>query len=65
MEYNLLLLGILKDSKYNLSIFTEDEIDWLVTRIFEKDTKSGTKYYTKCIIRNKEIQLKPEEIVRQ
>jgi type I restriction enzyme M protein len=65
MEYNILLLEILKDSKYNLSIFTEDEIDWLVTRIFEKETKSGIKYFTKCIIRNKDIQLKPEEIIRQ
>ncbi|MCD6564365.1 MAG: N-6 DNA methylase [Bacteroidales bacterium] len=55
------LISILKDSQYNLSIFTPKEIYLLEKKITEKKGKP----YIKCIIRGKEIQLKPEEIVRQ
>ena len=65
MEPNILLLSILKDSKYNLNLFTEDEINWLVENIKEKDVKGIKKPFVDCIKRNKDIQLKPEEIVRQ
>jgi len=52
---------ILKDSDYKLTLFTDDEVRKFEAGIFEKKDKS----YVKCIIRDKEIQLKPEEIVRQ
>jgi type I restriction enzyme M protein len=52
---------ILKDSKYNLSLFTTEKIASLEKNIFEKKEKP----FIKCIIRDKDIQLKPEEIVRQ
>jgi len=55
------LASILKDSNYSLSIFTEPEIKSLESKIIARDGKA----YINCIIRDKEIQLKPEEIIRQ
>jgi len=55
------LSSILKDSSYNLSLFSEEEIGALESKI--KLVK--TKPYVNCIIREKEVQLKPEEVVRQ
>lgn len=55
------LASILKDSNYSLSIFTETEIKSLESKIILRDGKA----YINCIIRDKEIQLKPEEIIRQ
>lgn len=52
---------ILKDSNYHLSLFERSDIRDLESKIIEKNGKT----YVKCIIREKEIQLKPEEIVRQ
>lgn len=52
---------ILKDSDYHLSLFSNSEIQKLEKSIIEKNSKP----YINCIIREKEVQLKPEEIVRQ
>ena len=52
---------ILKDSDYHLSLFSNSEIQKLEKNIIEKNSKP----YINCIIREKEVQLKPEEIVRQ
>jgi type I restriction enzyme M protein len=52
---------ILKDSDYGLELFDSDERDWLNSRIFEKSGKP----YVECYVRDKDILLKPEEIVRQ
>lgn len=60
-EDRITLVSILKDSQYNLSIFTPEEITAIEKKIIEKKGKP----YVECIIRNKEIQLKPEEVVRQ
>jgi len=56
---------ILKDSKYHLGLFSSDEISSLAKKVSIKITKGKDKPYVKCIVRNKDIQLKPEEIVRQ
>jgi len=57
---------ILKDSEYHLDLFSEDEIESLRKRIFTKTTKQEKeRLFIKCIIREKDIQIKPEEIVRQ
>ncbi|AKB19531.1 N-6 DNA methylase [Methanosarcina sp. WWM596] len=56
---------ILKDSNYNLSLFTADEIDSLRERIFIKQVRDKETTFVSCIVREKDIQLKPEEIVRQ
>ena len=59
------LADILKDSSYKLSQFKSEEIDWLEQSIFIKQTKKRDKPYIKCLVRNKDIQLKPEEAIRQ
>jgi type I restriction enzyme M protein len=52
---------ILKDTNYGLSIFEEEEIKGLENRSKVRNSKP----YIQCIIREKEILLKPEEVVRQ
>ena len=59
------LADILKDSSYKLSQFRQAEIDWLEESIFIKQTQKGDTPYVKCLVRNKDIQLKPEEAIRQ
>ena len=51
----------LKDSNYRLDLFEDDEIKNLRTRVFRKTGRE----HLKCIVRDRDIQLKPEEIVRQ
>ena len=53
--------NILKDSSYSLSLFDQKFIDELEQKIILKNGKP----YVECLIRGKEIQLKPEEVVRQ
>ena len=60
-----IIQDILKDSNYHLSLFTEEEINSFRKNIFTKTAKKKETYFIKCIIRGKDIQLKPEEIVRQ
>jgi len=55
------LSEILKDSQYKIDLFTEQEIKSLEERIFYKEKTP----YLKCIIRDKDIKLTPEEVVRQ
>lgn len=55
------IADIVKDSNYNFSLFERTLIDELESKITEKDGKP----YVTCIIRDKEIVLKPEEVVRQ
>ncbi|MCH9661920.1 MAG: N-6 DNA methylase [Bacteroidetes bacterium] len=56
---------ILKDSNYHLDLFTTEEIEALRGNIFTKPTRGKETLYIRCIVRDKDIQLKPEEIVRQ
>ena len=56
---------ILKDSNYHLTLFTENEINKLREKIFTKTLRGKETPFIKCIVRDKDIQLKPEEIVRQ
>ncbi|MBN4054763.1 N-6 DNA methylase [Nitrospira defluvii] len=56
---------ILKDSNYHLALFSVDEIESLCQQVFTKTTRGKETPYVKCIVRDKDIQLKPEEIVRQ
>lgn len=55
------ILNIIKDSNYSFSIFDQKLIDELENKITLKDGKP----YVVCAIRDKEIVLKPEEVVRQ
>ena len=54
-------LNIIKDSNYSFSIFDQKLVDELESKITLKDGKP----YVVCVIRDKEIILKPEEVVRQ
>ncbi len=56
---------ILKDTDYHLTLFTEDEINKLRDRICIKPYRGKETPFVNCIVRDKQIQLKPEEIVRQ
>ena len=60
------IFDILKDSDYKSEQFSSEAINWLNGRIEEKTDKKGKPYaVVKCLVRNKEIVLKPEEVVRQ
>lgn len=59
------LAEILKDSNYKLSQFTPLEINSLERSLIIKQTKSGDTAYVNCLVRNKEIKLSPEEVIRQ
>ncbi len=49
------------DGKYDLTIFSSESIDRIEQNIFEKNGK----YFIKCLKRKRDIQIKPEEVIRQ
>ena len=60
------IYDILKDSSYKTEQFSTEAIDRLNANIVEKEGKNGKKVcFVKCLVRQKEIQLKPEEVIRQ
>ena len=56
---------ILKDSDYKLEFFSKEAIKNLESRIITKEGKTAQNYYISCLVREKEIKLTPEEIIRQ
>ncbi len=56
---------VLKDSDYHLDQFTGDETEALRQRVFLKTVRGKETPHVTCIVRKKDVQLKPEEIVRQ
>ncbi len=65
MTQSDIIQTILKDSNFHLALFSTDEIEALRKEVFTKTTRGKETPYIKCIVREKDIQLKPEEIVRQ
>ena len=65
MTQSDIIQTILKDSDYQLSLFKENEIDNLRNRISIKTVRGIERPFVNCIVRNRDIQLKPEEVVRQ
>ena len=59
------LQTVLRGSKHSLSLFDEREIESLRARVFTKVIKGKTTPYVTCIVREKDVRLKPEEVVRQ
>lgn len=58
--------SILKDSEYKLDQFSPEQITALESSIITKTDKNGKEvFYVKCLVRDKEIKLTPEECVRQ
>ena len=55
----------LSGSNYHLSFFKKSDIDELKKKVFIKAAKGKKVQFVRCLIRDKDIQLKPEEIVRQ
>ena len=56
---------VLHDSNYQLAVFREHEINALRDRVTVKTRRGKETPFVKCIVRDKDIQLKPEEVVRQ
>ncbi|GET45455.1 N-6 DNA methylase [Capnocytophaga felis] len=59
------LIEILKDTNYKLTQFSEEHIADFEKNIIVKEIKGKPTPYVACAIRNKEIKLTPEEVVRQ
>ena len=56
---------IFADSPYRLGLFDESEIAALRGKVFIKTVRGKETPHAKCIIRGIDVQLKPEEVVRQ
>lgn len=57
---------IVADSNYKIEQFNQTEIDSVESLTTTKTDKKGKKvYYVKCQIRDKDIKLTDEELVRQ
>lgn len=56
---------ILKDDNYHLDLFSLNEINALYERVSIKIVKNKETPFIKCIVRDKDVRLKPEEVVRQ
>lgn len=59
------LNDIFKNTSYDDTLFSEDAIVAVESAIFMKPVKGVETPYIKCLVREKEIKLTPEEAVRQ
>ena len=59
------LNDIFKNTAYDDTVFSEDSITTIESAIFMKQVKGVETPYIKCLVREKEIKLTPEEAVRQ
>lgn len=60
------IIQLMIDSNYSLDQFTKEEIDKIEKSINNKTNKKGDiVYYIHCAIRDKDIKLTPEELIRQ
>lgn len=60
-----ILAEILRDSNYALTFFDPSEILALKECVTFREVRGIQKPYVVCLIRDKEILLKPEEVIRQ
>ncbi len=60
-----IIQSVLNDSRYDLTLFTKDEVATLWEKVFTKTVRGKEIPHITCIVRDKKIQLRPEEIVRQ
>lgn len=56
---------VFKNTSYDDTLFSEEEVTAIETAIFVKSIKNIEVPYIKCLVREKEIKLTPEEAVRQ
>ena len=59
------ITDIIKESGYNLTQFSDEQIAQLENTITVQTIKGKTTYNTICVVRKKTIKLTPEEVVRQ
>jgi type I restriction enzyme M protein len=64
MQTNI-LKTIMKDSNYDLTVFDLKDIEDLEKRLIVRDVRGKETVFVECLIRGKEIVLKPEEVIRQ
>lgn len=63
---HMTLIEILKDSNYKLTQFQgSDFVQRFENTIFIKEVRGKETPYVKCLVRDKDIKLTPEEVVRQ
>ncbi|MDX2285654.1 MAG: N-6 DNA methylase [Bacteroidia bacterium] len=61
-----MITEILRDSNYKLTQFPPPLIEQLQARIMERESSKGKPAYkVQCLIRDREVNLTPEEVVRQ
>ncbi len=65
MKQTDIFQSILKDNNYNLWLFSDEEIEALRQKIFTNKVRGKETSFINCVVRGKDIQLKPEEVVRQ
>jgi type I restriction enzyme M protein len=46
-------------------LFTPEEIEDLENRITVKEARGKDAYFVRCLVRERDVQVKPEEVVRQ
>jgi type I restriction enzyme M protein len=56
---------ILKDASYKLTQFKPEYIEEIEKLIFQKEVRGKQVNFINCLVRKKDIQIKPEEVVRQ
>jgi type I restriction enzyme M protein len=56
---------ILKNTNYHLDLFSDSEIAALESCITTRQSNGNTLFYARCLKRDRDIRLKPEEVVRQ
>lgn len=56
---------LFKKSGHDYSLFSEEAISFIENGIVIKETAKGDVPYFNCQVRNKEIKLTPEEVIRQ
>ncbi len=61
----MIIGNILKDTNYKLTQFKEEYIKEIESLIFQKPLRGKDTNFITCLIRKKDIQVKPEELVRQ
>jgi type I restriction enzyme M protein len=61
----MIISEILKDTNYKLTQFKPEYITEIESLIFQKEVRGKTANFIKCLVRKKDIQIKPEEVVRQ
>ena len=65
MTQQNIIQTVLNDGSYRLGLFDRTEIRSLSDKVFPKTVRGKEIPHVQCIVRGTDIQLKPEEVVRQ